>query len=576
MSASVRLSAVVAAALTVGLLGPARAADPLRGYADEDDYAKQIEALQSRSGAAVRSLAKSPGGRDVWLVTVGPPKHKDAVKPAMLIVGSTYGPHLLGSELAVRLAHRLAADEPHAKKLREQMNFYILPRLNPDASAAVFDRPRRERATNARATDDDTDGEVNEDDYDDLNNDGLITVMRIADPAGDNRPHPDDPRVMIDVDRRSDETGAWRLELEGRDNDEDDETNEDPVGGVDIDRNFPFDYPYFEQGAGAHAASEPETRAVIDFAYDHPEIAIVFSFGLDDNLHHEWKIEGDDTPYAKFIAQTYRETLEAKGAPPKYASDGSFARWAYHYYGRWSLSARGWWPEPVSLDDLRAMRKRRAAGWSTTGGWFRDDPPIPDALMALAKVEPPKKLTDDRGDDELATLWWCEKHGIDAFVEWKPIDHPDYPDRKVEVGGIKPLVTLNPPADQLDALAAKHAAFLAELAALMPRASIDHVEVKPLGGGVVQLTVRVINEGYLPTRSVMGRKTGDPMPLQLSLDLPKGAELLRGHQHTLLDPIEGRGGATEHTWLLRTGAKEITVKLASPSVGSHTRKVTLR
>ncbi len=61
----------------------------------------------------------------------------------------------------------------------------VAPLLNPDAARADFTTPRCERTSNGNPLDDDLDMQVDEDGPDDLNQDGLITSMRVKDPEGE-------------------------------------------------------------------------------------------------------------------------------------------------------------------------------------------------------------------------------------------------------------------------------------------------------------------------------------------------------------------------------------------------------
>ena len=54
------------------------------------------------------------------------------------------------------------------------------------------------------------------------------------------------------------------------------------------------------------------------------------------------------------------------------------------------------------------------------------------------------------------------------FVPWTEIDHPDFPGKVIEAGGIKPFAMINPPADTLDALISKNYKFLTTVAAMHP------------------------------------------------------------------------------------------------------------
>ncbi|MGD2121893.1 MAG: M14 family zinc carboxypeptidase, partial [Gemmatimonadota bacterium] len=71
---------------------------------------------------------------------------------------------------------------------------------------------------------------------------------------------------------------------EGTDNDGDGFINEDGPGGVDLNRNFQHEYPYWEADAGKYMVSEVESRAIMDFVLGHRNIAAILSFGETDNL----------------------------------------------------------------------------------------------------------------------------------------------------------------------------------------------------------------------------------------------------------------------------------------------------
>ncbi len=505
-----------------------------QSYADYESFRAAIERLSKSDTVSASTIAKSPGGRDVVLLTLGTGKVHE--KPAIFVVGGVHGPHLVGSEVALRLA-RLIAEKGGA--LLERNTFYIVPRPNPDANEAYFRKVRLERSGNDRRTDDDRDGEIGEDPPDDLNGDGWITMMRVEDDTGGWKAHPDEPRVLVPADPKKNERGRWRLLVEGRDDDGDGEFNEDGSGGVSFNRNFPFRYPYFAVGAGPNQVSEPESRAVADFAYSHPNIAAVFTFTPEDNLFHPWKPNGDsdrasipwairseDSPFLEWIAERYREIHEGKDSPAPPAGEGSFSEWAYFHFGRWSFAARGWW--------------------------------IPN------------------GAEPVSAFRWLAQEKIDGFVEWTEVKHPDFPDRKVEVGGFKPFVLLNPPAKELDPLAEKHLTFLEKLAGWMPRVRVSELRVEDLGGGVRRVTAAVVNDGYLPTASRMGEMTGDPHPLQLKLDVPKGVRLTTGSLRTTVERLAGNGGRAERSWLVAGGGGKITVLVWSPSVGADSKSTELK
>ena len=106
-----------------------------------------------------------------------------------------------------------------------------------------------------------------------------ILQMRIADPHGEHRSHPEDPRVMLRV--KPGEQGEWtRLGTEGIDNDGDGRVNEDPPGYLDMNRNWGFMWqPYYVQsGSGDFPFSAANTKAISDFISTKPNICFAFAF----------------------------------------------------------------------------------------------------------------------------------------------------------------------------------------------------------------------------------------------------------------------------------------------------------
>lgn len=539
------------------------------GYRDYQTLRADAHALADANEAvSVQSLGTTLGGRRVGVITLAAPGVDHTANPAILILGQEHAPHLLGSELALELAARLADREG----LLQRVTFYIIPRPSPDASEAFFIPPYFQRTTNQRPTDDDNDGARNEDGPNDLNNDGYITQLRIADPAGDHTPHPADPRIMIDADADTPADQRYRIITEARDDDGDTRIGEDGPGGVAFDRNFPFDYPFFEDGAGPHQVSEVETRAVAGFAFAHPNIAAVFTFSPRDNLLHAWEanpsaeqqqikrtLQSQDAPYYQRVAGRYRELVPSENPPPAMAGGGDFVQWAYFHFGRFSFSARAWWPPTTPVNQADAA------------------PPAAGAEPSEEADAEPNGEYAEESEPELhphsQQLDWFTQQGVEAFVDWQPIDHPDLEGEHVEVGGFKPFFLLNPPADFIDALADDHATFITDLAEMLPRLVLRDVKAERLDDGLVRITARVVNEGALPSVSRMGQINNIPEPVRLTLLLDDDdAELLTGERRITLPPLRGNGGAHEQSWLIRTTADTLELEVIGPAIhGDRTR-----
>ena len=112
-----------------------------------------------------------------------------------------------------------------------------------------------------------------------------------------------------------------------------------------------------------------------------------------------------------------------------------------------------------------------------------------------------------------------------AFVPFAPFDHVTL--GKVELGGWKPGVRLNPPIEQVGPLARGHVAFLGELAQRLPRLAIRDVKVEAKGGGIFQVSATVANDGELPTALAQGVRTRKADPVRVRLD-PGTAKILAG------------------------------------------------
>ncbi len=228
------------------------------------------------SVARVHSLAKSAGGRELVLLEIGPETARTAKSlPAVFVAANMEGTVPIAGEAALYLA-KLVLEKAEA---RSDRTWYILPCGNPDAAARYFAKPLYRNARNARPHNDDQDDAVDEDGPDDLDGDGLITVMRVKDPEGEWMAVPGEPRIMKKADGSKGEKGVWKLYPEGLDNDGDGRYNEDGPGGVNLGTAFPHLFKYHAPDSGPWPGSEPETFALFQFFDAHREIGLTLVFG---------------------------------------------------------------------------------------------------------------------------------------------------------------------------------------------------------------------------------------------------------------------------------------------------------
>lgn len=272
----------------IALLAIAFSLVSLSAYAvDYAAYHTLAEVEQSMQQAAASPLVKlltvgeSAAGRPIRVLRISGAPAPDTAQ-AIFVGANAAGWHNAGTEAALDLVTSLLVNGGHPALKRT--TFYVAPVLNPDAHDALFDRARRSRSGNSQEIDRDVDGLLGEDGFDDLDGDGRITWMRVADPNGDWLAHPDEPRVMIKADALKGRAGAYRLEREGRDDDGDGRFNEDPSDGVSVDMNFPKAFPYPKPEAGPWPTYAPETHAVIRFFLGRPNIALAVIYGPANNF----------------------------------------------------------------------------------------------------------------------------------------------------------------------------------------------------------------------------------------------------------------------------------------------------
>ncbi len=563
---------------------------PADGY---HSSAALTSALKAASGSAVQvsNIGTSAGGLPLTAVRLGVGEDVDR-RPAVLLIANAWGPEVVGSEIALGVVQKLGAGYGKDSAITALLNratIYVIPRANPDAAEAFFQNPLVERVRNASKWDDDRDAAVDEDGPEDLNGDGIIAMMRVKDPAGEWIADSAEPALMRKAEIAKGEVGAHRVYLEGRDNDGDEQWQEDPPGGVDIGRSFPYEFAQFGEATGAGMMAEVETRAIAQFIVDHPGIAVIYTLGPQDNLLKPWEgkalpTEGtrpgtsaggplkailkEDEPWFAEVAKRYRDITHQEKGPASASLKGDPVSWGYFDMGRWSFGARPWWVPDVKADSTPADTAHADSTGAGAGGG-RGGP-------RAAPMRGAKSGADSAAADRNA-IKWLRANEPGAVIDWTPFKHPDFPDQNVEIGGIRPFALVNPPSAMLDSLATEQTAFVRALGGMLPSIALRKLKTESLGSGLFRITVEVANDGYLPTSSKVGDMVRMPRPVRVVLDAGKGHALVSGRRYQLLDPISGSGSSAELTWVVRgSPGDRMSVTAESPAAGHASLPFTLR
>ncbi|HKK94070.1 MAG TPA: M14 family metallopeptidase [Longimicrobiales bacterium] len=479
-------------------------------------------------------------------------------KPALYVDGGLHAAELTGSSVATHvIAHLLSAygSEPQVTRLLDTRAVYVRPKFNPDGSDLVL-RTDQALRSSVNPVDQDGDGVADEDPADDLDGDGWLTRMRWADPEGDWYADPADPRIMRRVSAETPaEVTRYSMDSEGVDDDGDGRRNEDGIGGLDLNRNFPRNWEpqHLQPGAGDFPLSEPETYAAVRFIHDHPNITGIVHGHTSGGFVYRLPSASAPSLFPQddleLIVHLGEEYTRSTGRPVR----PSATHPTEHRYG--TLISWGFWDQGVI-------------------GWVPEYSPGPEMWV-----------TDYDGDGEISELeemrYNDEVLGGRYFSDWTPIDHPEL--GAVEVGGWHTKFWgQNPPAEHLAEETTPQLPWILYLAQQSPMVELTAVEVEPGEGGDVVVRATVRNEGFLPT-SLTGRgATGDERsdgsvadrvvrPVFVSIDLD-GTELVDGEPRVDVGHLAGAGPS-----ITDVGPRERTVTWtvrAMPGAGGPRVRVT--
>ncbi len=583
------------------------------GYRSPDQIGTWLQNQHDRHGhvLTVQVLARSPGQRPVYLATIRSAERTDgAVRPAILVVANPSGQVPLASEGALRLVERLLAEPERYRDL----DWYVVPSLNPDAHQRCLAPLKEYSVLNEAPVDADRDGQEGEDPADDLNGDGLITRMRVADPEGEWLPDEREPRLLRRADPLRGERGIYKLYDEGIDNDGDGRINEDGPGGVDVAVNFPHLFPARQVQSGEWPGSESEAFELIRFVAAHREIAMTLVLG-EGNFCYQVPQGGrrGQTDFSKitvpedigkrFGIDTGRTYTMAelmvqaqKMAPPDMdlteATLASFLGLGavvnplpedLKFYQRISDDYRSFLGRAKLPTERFAPARDRDGSFELWAYYHLGLPSFSLDFWSVPQTGKTKEETDaltgtdkpQSGADPLeSALLRYSDQVLDkkGFVPWSRCRHPGF--GEVEVGGFIPGLAHTPPAAQMETLLHSQISWIFELAARRARLSIHSTKIEPEGAGLYRVSAWIENRGMLPYPTAMGMRNRRTRPVIVVLDGP-GLKILKGKKRERIALVGGNGlGKVE--WLIRLeGAARLQIRSSSDYAGVDTRTVSV-
>lgn len=491
------------------------------------------------------SIGETLEGTQLLVLEITNEQTGDALdKPAYYYDGNIHAGELTAAEVALHFAwyvlDNYGSDE-RVTRLLDTRTLYVRPKFNPDGADVALKTLHNPRST-PRPYDEDLDGLLDEDPPNDLNGDGYVTQMLVPNSNGMWKRSPEDPRIL--TRRGIEETGGrfYDIYSEGIDDDGDGSFNEDDVGGIDMNRNFPRNWGLeFEQsGAGPYPLSEPETRATVGFFMAHENITGIFhghtSGGFLYRLPSTTSWDDFDMADQNLIvefAEMYRTTTGQPVRPsytnPRLHRHGTLMSWGY-----WDFGVPGTVPE----------------FW---GGFGRDYD------------------GDGRVSEAERLQWNDEELNGEGYSDWTSVEHPEL--GPVEIGGWRSRFTRqNPPPHMLQAEIEQYVPWMLWLAEISPRVVIRGIEVTPVAGDdVYEVSVTVENEGYLPTNITQRALDAEvAVPVRAIVEVTD-AELVVGEHRTDVGHLLGSrdtqrsadDGGTRHTlhYVVRSTGRSPTMSV---------------
>ena len=483
-------------------------------YLDYAQLMQQVRDWAARHPKLVRlsMIGKTPEGRDIPLITIGP--DPDRARPAVWVDGNMHASELCGSSVALSIAEDVIAIHegkldsgralpPHMQDAIRDSLFYVVPRMSPDGAEHVLKSGRYVRSSpvDARTHKGHAYWEAH-----DFDGDGRMGYMRQACDDGELVELPGHPNLLVPR-TPEDPPPYYKLYPEGRIVNFDGRRIPDPYflsdNQYDFNRNFPYQWaPEPEQvGAGDFPGSAPETRAVLEFVMQHPEIMTwlnLHTFGgvvirpLGDKPDH--KMDQDDLAVYRQVEAWMKDIT---GYPtvsgfheflyePETPLRGDLTEFAYHQRGCLSYVIELW--DLFTQLGIKQMK------------------PFVDVYTHLERENFIALAKFDK-----------EKNAGRVFKPWRKVKHPQLGD--VEVGGLDLRVGIsNPPYEMLGEVCEKQSAAFLRVAALVPRVGVEIVKQEK-AGNLTRIDVRVVNRGYMGTYGLSSaKKLPHSEPLRLTTE----------------------------------------------------------
>jgi murein tripeptide amidase MpaA len=513
---------------------------------------------------SIESIGKSFEQRDVWLVTAtnfasGPASEK----PAFWCDANIHATEVSPSSALLYLLNKLATEygtNSDVTRLLDTRALYIVPRVNPDGAELYFDDKPRYIRSSVRPY------PYDEEPIDglrpgDIDGDHRRLLMRIPDPLGPWKCHPEESRLMVRRDPTEEGGAYYRILPEGLLQNYDGYTlkEQENKEGLDLNRNFPAAWRLNgeQHGAGPFPGSEPEVYNLLNFVSNHPNITGAITFHTysgvllrpsgtesDDGLPAEdlWTFQKIGKRGSEITGYPSASVFHEFRYHPKEVITGVFDDWMYDHRGVFAWTVEIWSPQrQAGITEYKFIDWRR----------------------------------EHSHEDDLKMLKWSDEAlNGKGYVAWYPFEHPQL--GAVELGGWDAIYAFrNPPPQFLEREIAPLSDWVIFHALLSPRLEIAVAEAVPIGDGFI-IRLVVDNTGWLPTyvtKRGLDRKMVRPVVVEI--EPSDGTVLASGESRREIGQLEGRAYTTSTVGGWTSDSTDHRLKVEWTVIGPPTGSVKL-
>ena len=450
-------------------------------YFDYDEVTKCLQYFEKEypDYVELQSICVTEENKNVWAITLTNKKTGNAIeKPAFYMDGNHHAGEVTGAMACMHFIDTILSND---LSMLDTKTIYVIPKVSPDGSDCYLHTATKLRSVNRLYLEKEAGLHAS-----DMNNDGVIAMMRVKSKYGAWKVSNSNPLIMTKRMPDDVEGTFYNVYTEGYIDQYDGFhiSIAKPEYGLDFNRNYPFGWftESRQPGAGKYPLSNPENKAVADFVIDHKNIGSVLTMHTTGGVlvyppgtKPSSQASPEDMKMFKEIGQMATEEMgypvvnifDAFLTDTENYSSGAFDDWCYHTQGIPAYTVELW-----NVKERSGCKEQWPVQYDKTNA--------------------------EKEEEYTKVLNWIQENCPDSILPWKEFDHPQL--GKVEIVGIDfKFSCQNCPNDFLLQEVEKTTKFALRYVQTLPIVTIDDVKVTKLDTHIFKVEAIFGNKGYLPT-----------------------------------------------------------------------------